>query len=352
MDTGISVAVAIVTYGNRSGLLVQVLQGVFSQTAGDQILRVVVCDNGASQETKSLLVGLADREHKMHIVTLNENMGSAIGYREAIRAAAAFGCKYVWCLDDDNLPAPDALEKLIRALDMVEPQATLLSLRDDREEYLLRARAVPVEKAFCRKYSFLGFSVLDLPRKIWGRAFKNGGNVAARQLVADVPLEVPYAPFGGLFFSTEILSKVGLPESDFYLYGDDHEFTARFVKLGYPIYLVAGSHIEDLEKSWHISHPTDSRWRAKRLLLDGEEGNLARLFYSVRNRVFLEVNIWGWRRSHIYIINAFIYLLLLYVQVLTLRFRGKHLSCVSATVVLRATAAGWRGRLGKVEAIV
>jgi hypothetical protein len=41
------------------------------------------------------------------------------------------------------------------------------------------------------------------------------------------------------------------PNEALYLYGDDHEFTARFVDKGYPIYLVPKSLIKDLERSWH-----------------------------------------------------------------------------------------------------
>jgi len=341
-----SVAVAMVTYGDRAKLLAQALEGLFTQTARDHIKHVVVCDNGAGKESKALLADTDLREPKLHIVTLPENAGSARGFGEAIRVAAACGCDYVWFLDDDNRPYLDALERLLDSLDLVEPRAALLSLRDSLPQYVRRAQGASVVEAFERRYSFLGFSVLDLPKKACQRLLDYGDEVEQGMLVRT-PVWIPIAPYGGFLCRTEQLSQVGLPNADFYLYEDDHEFTSRFVRLGYPIYLVPDSRIEDLEHSWHLRRSNRSLWGSRRLLMNREEHMVVRQFFEVRNRTFFESHSRGWGRNPFYLLNALGFLLLLFVQALLLRSQGHRLPWLSFLTILSAAWHGWRGRLGQ-----
>ena len=344
----IKVAVAVVTYGNRTEHLSRMLEGIFQQTTSEAIHCVVICDNGASKESKTLLADVAAQRSKVHIVPLPENTGSARGFSEAIQAAAASGCTHIWCLDDDNRPYSDALERLLGSLESVEPGAALLSLRDAFPRYVRRAQGAPVEEVFERPYSFLGFSVLDLPKKVRRRFLAYSYDTS--QTVSETnPVWIPYAPYGGFLFKAEQLLEVGLPKDAFYLYEDDHEFTARFAARGHPIYLIPSSRIEDMEQSWYLSLPDRSRWGSQRLLIDGEESMLMRRFYATRNRAFFEYHSLGWGRNALYSLNVSVYLLLLFIQTLLLRIHGQRLSWISFTTILRAALDGWRGRLGRVS---
>ncbi len=347
----VTVAVAVVTYGDRAEFLSQVLKGIFTQTMANRIGQVVVCDNGAGKESKDLLADMLLREPRLHTVTLPYNTGSARGFAEAIRVAAASGCEYIWVLDDDNLTYPDALERLLNALEFVEPEAALLSLRRVRRYLIRLARGESIEDVFGQQYSFLGYSVLDVPRKV-RRRLSLCDDEANWEEFSKRPVLVPWAPYGGFLFKAEQLSEVGLPEADFYLYGDDFEFTLRFTKRGYHIYLVPDSQIEDLDKLW-FRRRSNRSWGSRLLLMSGEENALMRQdalmrqFYSVRNRAFLEYHSLGWGGNALYVLNAISCLLLLFVEALLLRIRGQRLSWLSFIVILCATWEGWRGRLGR-----
>jgi glycosyltransferase involved in cell wall biosynthesis len=347
----VTVAVAVVTYGDRAEFLSQGLKRIFTQTVANRIGQVVVCDNGAGKESKDLLADMLLREPRLHTVTLPYNTGSARGFAEAIRVAAASGCEYIWVLDDDNLTYPDALERLLNALEFVEPEAALLSLRRVRPLFVRRARGASIEDVFGQQYSFLGFSVLGLPRKVRQRLSPCNGEANWGEF-SKRPVLVPWGPYGGFLFKAEQLSEVGLPEVDFYLYGDDYEFTLRFTKRGYHIYLVPDSQIEDVDKLW-FRRRSNRSWGSGLLLMSGEENALMRQdalmrqFYSHRNRAFFEYHSLAWGGNALYGLNAISCLLLLFVEALLLRIRGQRLSWLSFIVILCATWEGWRGRLGR-----
>jgi glycosyltransferase involved in cell wall biosynthesis len=194
-----NIGVVIVTYDNRSRFLSNVLARVFEQTKVAHIKYVIVCDNGSTQETKNLLQNLANNNPKLRIVSLPENTGSANGYAVAIKEAIKYGCEWIWCLDDDNLPELDALEQLIRAKMLVEPNAALLSLRENDPSYIKRACGWPLHKAFGPPYSFLGFSVFELLQKIKSRLLPSSTQKRLHLGYREEPVEVPYAPYGGFF---------------------------------------------------------------------------------------------------------------------------------------------------------
>jgi len=344
-----NIGVVIVTYGDRVHFLAKVLKGVFKQTEVHRIKCVVVCDNGAEKGTKILLKSLANHEPKLRVVTLSQNTGSANGYAVAIKEAINCGCEWIWCLDDDNLPEPDALGQLIQTKNLVEPNAALLSLREDRPSYVKRACGLSLSKAFGPRYSFLGFSVLDLPQKIKPRLFRSIAPTGLPLPKSEEPLKVPYAPYGGFFFKATQIAEIGFPDASFYVYGDDHEFTRRFVAKGYSIYLVPKSRIKDLEQPWHQNRMRSALWTSNLLLHEGEEKYLEKLFYTIRNRVFLEMYSFGWKRNPLYYCNMLSYLALLFIQAFILRLKGKQLPWRSFFLILKAVKDGRRGRLGQIK---
>lgn len=347
----VKVAIATVTYGDRADLLGRMLDGVFNQTVQNQIAQVVVCDNGANKKSKALLADISSREPKLHVVSLLENTGSAYGFREAIGAAAASGHEYIWCLDDDNRPHPDALERLLDALQVVSADAALLALRNDRPEYVNCVQETCTEGAFGRQHSFLGFSILDLPKKARRLISLQSSSVKTKGELPKSLISIPYAPYGGFLFKTEQLSDVGLPRADLYLYSDDHEFTFRFTKQGHPIYLVPDSRIEDLERSWHRRRPDKICWSRRILPTNNGEDVFVRQYYTVRNRAFFETHSLEWGRSILYWLNASSYLVLLSVQAFLLWFLGYRLAWQALTTVFQAARDGWQSRLGRVREV-
>ncbi len=344
------VAVVTVTYGDRAALLKRMLRGVRGQTAWERIVKMVVCCNGAGAETIAFLKSSFPGSGRIQTVILPENRGSAAGYAAALAAAAGCDCEHIWCLDDDNLPAPDALERLFEALAAPQEPVALFSLRNRRRNYARLAAGVSGREAFGSSSSFMRFSVFDIPAKILKRferapiPFPDGKRRKKRRL------PIPYASYGGLFFRREFLPRVGFPDASLYLYEDDTEFTARFIKAGYPIYLVPGSVVEDIEVPWYSGK--DTRWGRWRLaLLSGEEEDLGRVYYSVRNRVIYETRHTRRRRHPAYYLNGLAYTTLLFLQAGIMKLRGDRFAWLSFEAVVAGALDGFRGRTGKKEAL-
>ncbi len=117
---------------------------------------------------------------------------------------------------------------------------------------------------------------------------------------SDLKFKYPYgelyaAPYGGMFFHKELIKTIGLPDVKMVLYYDDYEFSHRIIKNKGKIYIIRESIIKDIDKSWHI---TQSGFA---ILKIASEKNHVRLYYSIRNRVYFELNNLITKKSEYYI---------------------------------------------------
>lgn len=324
--------VVTVTYGDRFHFLQDVIGAAFDAGAG----MVVVVDNGAASTSRAGIDHLQQVwGGRLEVVRLSENWGSAGGFRAGLETARRRAeCEFVWLLDDDNAPRPDALLRLWHAYGALgaDPGNALLSLRQECKEYVLAAtRGVRVKIA---PNAFLGFHLKDVPRKLWRRLAPAD---LSGQPVRFPLVSVGYAPYGGFFFHQSWLERVGLPDDRLYLYGDDHEFSLRFVRAGGRIYLCAASEVVDLETSWHHKPVASRPWVSPGV-------DERRIYYTLRNRVQLEK---AFTTSRIaYWTNACAYLGFLVVTGL-LRDRWPRHLVRRVRLLLRALHDGRRDHLGK-----
>ncbi|SFR14229.1 glycosyltransferase [Desulfoscipio geothermicus] len=306
------VCAVILTYGERKYLLEQVIDSLMRQTY--PLNKIIIVDNAADKKTGEFLSNLARFNSKISIIYLNENTGSAKGYKIGIKEACKIACDYVWLLDDDNMPEDNALEELICAWDALHVNSlntitALLSLRLDRKQYVKVAEGGSVKKYFGKQNSFLGFHLVDIPSKLINKiavSFQKS-NVKQVQL-ANINLknvDVPYAPYGGLFLHKNIIDYIGYPDENFYLYSDDHDFTYRITQLGGRIALIPSSKIIDIDKSWHIERGNKLSF-IPQFIKKINENNMFRIYYSIRNRIYFEKNNVV-NNLFIYYLNTFIY---------------------------------------------
>jgi len=109
------VCAVVVTY-NRRTLLQECLAGLAGQSRRPDWILVV--DNASTDGTGALI--RADYAH-VELVTLPTNEGSAGGFHEGMRHAHATGAEWMWLMDDDTVPSPDALAELLLAPSRLEP---------------------------------------------------------------------------------------------------------------------------------------------------------------------------------------------------------------------------------------
>jgi GT2 family glycosyltransferase len=120
-----------------------------------------------------------------------------------------------------------------------------------------------------------------------------------RHLPSLVP--IPHAPYSGFFFNRKVVERIGLPNTEFVLYGDDTEFTARLPTSGGKIYLVPASSLEDMEASWNIKARFDNSFKG---WLCGDSD--LRAFYGARNRAYIDARQVG--TCITYVVNRSVYL--------------------------------------------
>lgn len=201
-------AAVVVTY-NRIELLKECIAHLQAQTAAADIL---VIDNASTDGTGELFS--AAQEGILYFNT-GANLGGAGGFNYGMRKACELGYEYVWVMDDDTLPEPAALEKLLEADEKLDGNygwlSSLVLWKDGTECKMNRQKIKPKE-----------FEYLHLMQY---------GIISAEQ-----------ASFVSLLIRSETIKKLGLPIKDFFIWGDDIEFTRRLsVRNSLPCFLVGTS---------------------------------------------------------------------------------------------------------------
>ncbi len=332
--------VVTVTYGDRFKYLSQVVSAALESRA----LKVVIVDNGTTTESgKSIRELERNSEGRVAVVELPENLGSADGYKSGIEYAYSCPeCDYIWLLDDDNLPAEGALVELINQYDKLNQvvasnRLALVSVREDWEILKKIALGESTLNAYPRKSSFMWFHVMDQPKRFLAKFCQH--RMVKETPVNDSPIEIPIAPYGGLFFHKSVISILGYPDERFFLYHDDTEYTYRLTRRGGKIFLVPSSIVNDLEDSWHMSGKKKNIFI--RLLTTDSD---LRIYYGTRNLVYFERNFWAGSLAA-YTINKWLFFVLLCIFCLGY---GKWKRFY---MIVRAARHGELGKLGRVSGL-
>ena len=236
------VAAIVVTY-NRLELLRQCVEALRAQTAACDIL---IVDNASTDGTAQWLASQPD----LHCRNTGSNLGGAGGFHFGMRWSVEDGYDYVWLMDDDTLPMPDALQKLLeadRVLDGNYGWLSSVALWTDGSECKMNRQKL--------KKSFYEYSPL-----------MKYGLVQAEQ-----------ATFVSLFLRSENIRRFGLPIKEYYIWGDDLEYTRRIAVRG-------GLHCFAAGQS-QVVHAAKSNVGSN-IALDEPE-RIGRYFYAFRNEAHL-----------------------------------------------------------------
>jgi rhamnopyranosyl-N-acetylglucosaminyl-diphospho-decaprenol beta-1,3/1,4-galactofuranosyltransferase len=214
------IAAVVVTF-NRLDLLQRLLERLEGEPG---LAEVLVVDNASTDGTGEWLSTLADRdpgdEHPTVPVlgrTLVENGGGARGFHDGLEWAVERGADLVWLMDDDGLPDPGCLETLLGETDL------------DFWGPLVVDEAEPGRLVF----------PIRLP----------GGTKVVHRL-ADVEaaarngrIDGIVIPFNGVLVTRALVERIGLPRSEYFIWGDDHEYRLRAEKAGARIATVVGAQV-------------------------------------------------------------------------------------------------------------
>lgn len=211
MNLNKSICAVVVTY-NRKEKLIECLAALKAQTYS--LDHIVVIDNASQDGTVDFLSEKGWRNNPYFTLkTLPNNQGGAGGFYEGIKFAEENQFDYIWLMDDDGMPATDCLQQLLPyaneeryigplVLDIADPHKLTFTLR------------LPKSK-----------TVLSNLNDITSSQFQ--------QIICDVVM-----PFSGILFSRQLVQEIGFPRKEFFIWGDDIEYTWRARKQGYEIFTV------------------------------------------------------------------------------------------------------------------
>ncbi len=106
-DPLVSILIPNRDYGR---FLADALEGLIAQTYDRW--EAVVCDDGSTDDSRSVVAAYADREPRVRLVTHDRSRGQAAAFNSAFREARG---EVIAFLDSDDVPAPRRLEMTIQA---------------------------------------------------------------------------------------------------------------------------------------------------------------------------------------------------------------------------------------------
>lgn len=225
----ISIAAIVVTF-NRKKKLLDCLNGLINQTRALDTIFIV--DNSSSDgtemelyhnnyikvaptqkekeifKTETLLQIPSKKEGenlKIVYLRLPLNEGGAGGFYEGVKLGYELGFDWLWLMDDDGLPEKQALHNLL---------------------------------LFSERAHFINSLVIDIENKTeLSFALKANNSVNNLKTINDAVLDASDGliynqanPFNGTLISKELVSKIGLPKKEFFIWGDEVEYQLRAEK--------------------------------------------------------------------------------------------------------------------------
>jgi GT2 family glycosyltransferase len=195
-----TVCAVVVTY-NRLELLRECLAALRAQTR--PVDRVIVVDNASTDGTPDVV---AREFPEFELLRLEQNTGGAGGFEAGMRRAHEAGHTWLWLMDDDTIPTPEALERLLGAVDR---------LAGTRPPAILASRALTAEG--------------DLHPLNWvrpmTRSFPDFVEATSRGLML-----MRYASFVSLMVHTDAVDRYGFPFGGYFIWNDDFEYTGRILQ--------------------------------------------------------------------------------------------------------------------------
>lgn len=217
-----SVCAVVVTF-NRKNLLLNCLHALKQQTA--PVDHIVVVNNASTDGTVDFLISHGwVNDKSFTLLNLPENAGGAGGFHEGIKFAYEHGYDYIWLMDDDGFPDTSCLEKLLAHASPQHYIGPLVLNSKNPEEF---------------SFAFRVPNTLQTVNSLH--------DLAKLHLTTTIPDVI--LPFNGTFFHKELVEKIGLPRKEYFIWGDEIEYTRRAEKHNFKIFSVVDA---------HFHHPKDS----------------------------------------------------------------------------------------------
>lgn len=236
------VVAVVVTY-NRKVLLEECIKALKNQTSK---LDIFIIDNFSTDGTEEMVKKYVDKNLKYY--NTGANLGGAGGFNYGMKKAYEGKYDYCWIMDDDTIPNKDSLETMIDKAKEIKDNFSFLS-----------------SVALWKDGSLCSMNV----QKVSSNAIENYKSLNHNLVQID------YASFVSCFINMKYIKEIGYPITDFFIYGDDMEYTMRLSTKA-PGYLNPCS---------IVTHKMGSNVGIN--IIDIEKERLGRYFYNFRNLCYI-----------------------------------------------------------------
>lgn len=241
-------AILVVTY-NRKNLLLENIQAVLKQSCTE--FDYYICDNASTDGTKEAVAEEMKKDARIHYHNTGSNLGGAGGFSYGLKVISQKDYDYCWIMDDDSIPTEDALERLLET----------------------------AEKAGKEGFSFLASNVLWVD----GSPCKMNQVTPLLEKLPDTLMGmeldvIDRCSFVGCFVNMYYVRKVGLPIKEFFIYGDDTEYTLRLSSCQKAFFCRNSKIIHKMPENSRIGIP------------EAPVERLDRYEYEYRNRIYIYRN--------------------------------------------------------------
>lgn len=238
------VCCVLVTY-NRIQLLKKSIDSITNQTY--KIEKLIVVDNASTDGTHEYLTEL-EKKGVIEYVRLEKNIGGSGGFYTGIQKAMLENTDWIWIMDDDTICMENSLELLIKNIKNTNDVGFICSRvlwKDGNVHYMNIPSIKPI--------------IDDKPfNKYMGK------------------LLVESCSFVSVMINKEAIMKVGLPYKEFFIWGDDSEYTKRITNQGY-----LGIYCEDSV----VEHHTGTNYNTN--IMKDNECNYWKYKFGIRNNLFI-----------------------------------------------------------------
>jgi len=249
MNNPLKICVVIVTF-NRKELLLKSINVLTQQTY--PLNKIIIIDNASTDNTEEILKNSPIFDpHLMTYIKLDQNYGGAGGFHFGVKKALELEPQWLYLIDDDAIAQPDTIEQLAQQLKNKDCIYAPIALNENKDT-LCWPICININNKKKRINSFK-----DIKQEL---------------------VQVDMIPFLGFTIHSHLVKKIGLPDKDYFISGDDVEYGNRVLKLNHSIYLVTKS---------ILSHPLPARYTISFL---GISLNCLvldpwRRYYDTRNRL-------------------------------------------------------------------
>jgi len=205
----------IVTYNRLHKLRISI-----NKWLNTKVYKIVIVNNNSTDGTKEYLATISKNSKRIEVINLLQNTGGAGGFYKGLKYIHNEIKDYDWVVlhDDDAYPDINSIDYFMKEKDVSTADAYMSAV------FYPSNKISPMNMPGYFPFKNLKQAIKTILKG------NNGFHIDINLYNQDKEIDIDFASFVGLFVSKKVIEKLGFPKKDFFIYGDDLEYTIRITK--------------------------------------------------------------------------------------------------------------------------